>query len=271
MINTPYNYTGSKFLLLDSLIDNFDYSKNIFVDLFTGGGSVFTNIIDKYDIVIINDIIKELVELHKQLIESDDIIIKTKNLCVDKNDKDEYLKLRKSFNDDKNPEKLWALMLSCTNNMLRFNRKFEFNQSFGYRTWNNNTDKKVNNFTQHIRKYKDKIIYLSDHFNNINIEKPSMVYMDPPYLESEAGYNSFYIEEYDEQLYEYCLNLNNNKSSFMISGILGEHKNGKRSKLIDKLISDGYNYKILDYNYEKVARNKNSKNSNEIIIMNYFV
>ena len=31
-------------------------------------------------------------------------------------------------------------------------------------------------------------------------------------------------------------------------------------KLIDDLISDGYKYKILDHDYEKVARNKNSKN-----------
>jgi hypothetical protein len=54
----------------------------------------------------------------------------------------------------------------------------------------------------------------------------------------------------------------------MLSGILGEHKDGKRWELIDRLISDGYNYEILDYNYEKVAVEKNKK-SQEIIIKNY--
>lgn len=38
MIQTPFNYTGSKFKLLDQLLENFDYNKTEFVDVFTGGG-----------------------------------------------------------------------------------------------------------------------------------------------------------------------------------------------------------------------------------------
>jgi len=55
----------------------------------------------------------------------------------------------------------------------------------------------------------------------------------------------------------------------MMSGVLGEHKKGKRSKLIDDLIADGYEYKILDFDYEVVARKKNYKKSQEVIIKNY--
>ena len=54
----------------------------------------------------------------------------------------------------------------------------------------------------------------------------------------------------------------------MLSGILGEHQNGKRWKLIDDLIKI-FRYKILDFDYEGVARKKNIKTSEEIIIMNY--
>ena len=42
-------------------------------------------------------------------------------------------------------------------------------------------------------------------------------------------------------------------------------------EIIYNLIDDGYNYTILDCNYEKVARNKNSKNSQEVLIYNYNV
>lgn len=35
------------------------------------------------------------------------------------------------------------------------------------------------------------------------------------------------------------------------------------------LIADGFNYKILNFDYEGVARNKKSKNSQEILIYNY--
>ena len=47
MIETPFNYTGSKFKLLSQLLPVFDYSKSTFIDVFCGGGSVYTNILDK--------------------------------------------------------------------------------------------------------------------------------------------------------------------------------------------------------------------------------
>ena len=269
MINTPFNYTGSKYKLLDQILPHLDYSKQYFVDLFAGGGSVYTNIVTKYDKILINDIIKELVQIQMQLLKNDDIIEKTKLLCPNKEDKDAFLKLRTSFNENKSPEKLWALMLSSTNNMLRFNKSFGYNQTFGKRSWNPSTTKKVEAYTSHIRNYKEKLIFIPKHFNDIKITKPSMVYIDPPYLETEAGYNNYFSKEDGQLLYEYCKYLDNNGSSFMMSGVMGEHKNGKRSKLIDNLISDGYNYRILDHNYEKVARNKNTKNSKEVIITNY--
>ena len=268
-INTPYNYTGSKFKLLEQILPEMDYTKKYFVDLFTGSFVVGANIVDKYDKILANDIITELIGIHKSLINSDDIVEKTKILCPSKEDKDTFLKLRDSFNEEKSPEKLWALMLSSTNNMMRFSQKLLYNQSFGNRGWNLSIDKKVKEFIKHIRPYKDKIIFISKHFNEIKINKPTMVYIDPPYTESEAGYNSYWKRNDDVLLYNYIKELDNNGSSFMLSGILGEHKKGKRSKLIDDLIADGYRYKILNFDYEGVARVKNYKNSQEIIIMNY--
>lgn len=49
MINTPFNYTGNKFKLLDQILPHMDYSKKYFIDLFAGGGSVYTNVVDKYE------------------------------------------------------------------------------------------------------------------------------------------------------------------------------------------------------------------------------
>jgi len=270
MINTPFNYTGSKFKLLPQILPLFDYSKKYFVDLFAGGGSVWSNVIDKYDKVLVNDIIENLVDIQKQLLlNPTEIITKTKNKIVKKDDKEGYLELRKSYNNDKTSEKLWALMLSCTNNMMRFNKKFEFNQTFGKRSWNDNTTKKLDIYIDHISKYKDKITFISKSFTQIKILKPSMVYLDPPYLESEAGYNAYWSKELDNKLFDYILDLDRTGMSFALSGILGEHKNGKRSKLIDNLIEKGFNYKILDFDYEKVSRSKTKKNSKEILIFNY--
>ena len=48
-VNPPMNYTGSKFKLLEQILPEFDYTKPYFVDLFMGGGSVYTNVVDKYE------------------------------------------------------------------------------------------------------------------------------------------------------------------------------------------------------------------------------
>ena len=269
MINGYLNYTGSKFKLLDQILPELDYSKKYFIDLFTGSFVVGANVVDKYEKIFANDIISELIGIHKELINSDDIINKVKMLCPLKNDFLGFDKLRESFNKEKTPEKLWALILSCNSNMMRFNKSYMFNQTWGKRSWNDNTQKKVDEFVKYIRPYKDKIIFTTLHFEDVEIIKNSMVYIDSPYTGSESGYNSYWSPIDDIKLYDYCKKLDNSGSFFMLSGILGEHRPGKRWELIDKLIEDGYRYKILVFDYEKAAKKKKIKNSNEVIIMNY--
>lgn len=280
MIETPMNYTGSKFKLLEQLLPKFDYSKPYFIDLFTGGGSIYTNVLDRYEKIVANDIITDLINIHKGILESDDIINQTKIICPDKGEKVSFLNLRESYNNNPSANKLWALMLSSTNNMMRFNQKFKYNQTYGERGWNDNTTKKVELYKNHIRKYTDKIKFISKPFDEVNISSEKiMVYIDPPYGRvkenngeigkkqiSEAGYNAFWKQEDDLNLYNYIKMIDEKGSSFMVSGVL-EH-NEKVCWMLDKLISDGFRYELLNYDYNKVSR-KGNKNTKEIIIMNY--
>lgn len=267
MINGYLNYTGSKFKLLEQILPEMDYTKNYFVDLFTGSFVVGANVVEKYNKVLANDIISELVGIHRELLESDDIIEKTKLLCPSKDDgADEFSKLRESFNNEKSPEKLWALILSCNSNFMRFNKSFNFNQTYGKRSWNSNTDKKVKDFVNHIRPYKDKIMFISKHFSEVKISKPSMVYIDPPYSNTEAGYSSYWEKNDDNKLYNYCRDLDSSGSSFMVSGVLTH--DGKGCLLLDNLINDGFRCKELIFDYNKVSK-KGKKETTEVIIMNY--
>ena len=86
-INGVLNHTGSKYKLLEQILPEMDYTKKYFVDLFTGSFVVGANVITKYDKVLGNDIIPELIGIHKGLLESDDIIEKTKLLCPPKENK----------------------------------------------------------------------------------------------------------------------------------------------------------------------------------------
>lgn len=267
MIETPFNYTGSKFKLLEQLLPEFDYTKPYFIDLFTGGGSVYTNVLDRYKKVIANDIISDLIGIHQSLMDSNDIIEKTKSLCPGKGNPDGFMILRNNYNENPTPEGLWALMLSSTNNMMRFNQKFKYNQTYGDRGWNSNTDKKVEIFKNHIRQYKDKIRFTSKPFNEVEVNSNKvMVYADPPYKNTEAGYNAYWKNKDEDNLYDYLKNIDRCGSSFMISGVI-KHNNVE-SVLLNKLISDGYRYKELVFNYNKVSR-IGKKETTEIIVMNY--
>jgi len=279
-IDSVLNYTGSKYKLLDQLLPTFDYSKPYFIDLFSGGGSVYINILDKYEKVLVNDIIKDVIGIHKEIIKDDIIIENTKSICPIKGDKEGFLELRKSYNEYPTSEKLWALILCSTNNMMRFNQQFKYNQTYGDRCWNSSTELKVENMKNHIRAFKDKIKYVSYNFNDIKIENDkNMIYIDPPYgyikqengmigkkQISEAGYNAYYKQEDDVNLYNYIKNINKNGSSFVVSGLL-EH-DGKESWLLSRLIEDGFKYYELEYNYNKVSR-KGDKKSVELIIKNF--
>jgi DNA adenine methylase Dam len=278
-IEPPFSYTGSKFKMLEQLLPHFDYTKSTFVDLFSGGGSVYCNILDKYDRVIVNDIIGDLISIHKALMESDDIIGLTKEYCPNKESQEEFLELRESYNAENAPHKLWALMLSSTNNMIRFNQKFKYNQTFGKRTWNKNTEEKTINFTEHIRKYKRKVKYISKNFFDVAIVENAMYYCDYPYgyttdnvgnmlskQISESGYNAFWKQQDEVNLYEYLHKINNSNASFAISGVL--YHDQKEAWVLSRLIKDGFANEQINYDYNKVSR-KGNKETTEIIIKNY--
>lgn len=279
-INPPFNYSGSKLKLLDQILPLFDYSKDYFIDLFCGGGSVYTNILDKYKKVLINDVLSELIGIHENLNDNaSEFIESVKVLAKTKQNQALYNQLRESFNSEKTPEKLYALMLTCTNNTLRYNQKGIFNQTWGQREFNDSIQKKLDIFVEHIAKYSEKIYYASRNFNEIIPTKPSMVYCDPPYgfcmdengditnsQVSLAGYNRFWYQKNDIELYNYLLKLDKNKHSFMLSGVL-EH-DGKKAWLTNKLMQDKFSYEQLDFNYNGVSR-KGDKQTVEVVIMNY--
>lgn len=275
------NYTGSKFKLLDQILPFFDYSKSNFIDLFVGGGSVFINVLEKYDNIYINDIISDIVDIYHQLSINDDIINKTKIMCLTLKDSQiDYLNIRDDYNKNKSSDKLWSLILSCNSNLIRFNKKGKFNQTWGKRSWNSNTDKKVNLFKDRLRNHKDKIVFNSMNFNLFPLIKNSFYYLDPPYAYtkdskgnmsneqiSEAGYNSFYYKDDDLNLYKYCHKINEIGSTFMISGVL--HHGDKTSWILDKLKCDGFKCIELNYNYDKINKSGLNKKTTEVIIMNY--
>lgn len=273
MINTPFNYTGSKFKLLPQLIPLFDRTKPYFVDLFAGGGSVYTNILPFYQHVWANDIIKDLIGAHKGLLDDTKFVERVKSLVVGKDDQAGYHRLRDVYNAVPTPEGLFALMLCCTNNMMRFNQSFKFNQTFGKRTFNDSTAAKIEAFVAAIKPHRAKLTFTSLSFEEViprNLSKV-FVYADPPYMGTEAGYNAYWADSMEGRLYDYLKNVAKAGGSFALSGIKGGHKDQVESFIITRLIADGFKVHEIQHDYSKVARNKDEKRGQEVLIVNYGV
>lgn len=268
MINPPFNYTGSKYKLLNQILPLFDYSRKFFFDVFLGGGSVAYNVLDKYELVYANDIISELVKIHEGLVfDSESFLEKTKEICSKIIDKSIYYEIRKIFNEHREPECLYALILTCTNNMIRFNNDFEFNQTYGDRNYNISTIKKIKEFLLYLDNRKN-IKFQSKDFGEIKPMNDCFYYLDPPYLNTQAGYNCYWSSENENKLYDFVHEINSStNSSFALSGVF--NYNGKTSELLNKLSSD-FKMIELNHNYDGVSR-IGKKEVSEVLIVNYDV
>jgi site-specific DNA-adenine methylase len=272
MFKSPLNYAGSKHDLMQQLLKHFPSPEtvDVFYDVFAGGLSVSIN--TNYKKTIANDIIKPLIEFYYNLNTAskkdkiDEEILKIKSFSINKESQEEYLKIREEFNKTGDPYQFFALVSSCTNNMMRFNKSFKFNQSFGKRTINDSTVQKLKEYCNTL---KDKDIYFcnftyQDLFKIQPISKNDFVYLDPPYLISEAGYNSYWSRESEESLYNLLDDLDSKEIRFVMSN-LKQHK-GVTNPYLDRIKK--YTIIELDYDYEKVARKKGS-DSVEIIVKNF--
>lgn len=268
-LKPPTNYTGSKDKLMSQLLQHFPLTEDVdlFYDLFAGGLSVSIN--TPYNNIIANDIITPLIQFYQNLknneVESE--IVKILSHKIDKASPEEFSELRARFNITKDPYLFFSLVSSCTNNLMRFNKKTEFNQTFGKRAINDNTIQKVRDYCTVLKSKNIQFTNLT--FTELlKLRSPTVndfVYMDPPYIGTEAGYNAFWSKSLEESLYDTLDELDRNGIRFAFSGV-SIHK-GVENIHINRLSK----YKIieLDYDYEKVARKKNAGRSQEILVINY--
>lgn len=263
MIESPINYMGSKFKLLDKLIPLFPTAVDNFYDIFTGGGSVYLNMIGRYKTVYANDILADLITIHKHLPKQTFLDCAIAYSTPTKESQEDYLKLRTSYNVDGGADKLLALIWSCNSNMMRFNSKFEFNQTWGKRCYNTGTQRKLNNI---IGISFNTVKYYNEHFSYFkDIPTSSFVYLDPPYSNTEAGYNAIWSKKDDDALIDLITYYLDNGILFGISGVVNDKINPIYDFLAtrDEVIIHDFNLDL----YKKIA--KKEKSNSEYYITNY--
>ena len=275
-IKSPLNYTGGKYKLLNQILPLFPEDINTFVDLFTGGCNVAINV--NANRIIANDLCSEVISVYEGIQngtteENIRMIEETINeYSLSKENKEGYLELRSYYNEgNKDWYIFYTLIAYAFNNQIRFNKKGEFNIPFGKDRSDFNPALK-----QKFRDFSDAIHNKNIKFTNYDFRKLSVdklkendfVYLDPPYLITDATYNMGWNEEAEKDLLSLCDRLNEKGIKFAISNVL-EHNGSKNEILIEW--SKKYNINYLNYNYSNCNYHKkdNGHKSIEVLITNY--
>jgi DNA adenine methylase len=294
-IKSPFKYTGRKINILDQILPYFPDLKEhrTFVDVFAGSGDVSINIPEGIDIIW-NDIQAPLISYFEELKNYDDTKVKSSEFIKiilngyedyykqtyfdSESNKDIYYEIRDNYNENKNPFILLLLSYMSFNNMIRFNSKDKFNNSYGYRTFSEDDIIILDKFVEVLKnKY---ISFWSCEFDILidNIisgysesEVKPFLYLDPPYLITSAPYSRYWNEAKEQLLYNKLSELTNKGFRWALSNVL-EH-DGKINKILDGFLlieQDSLRVIEIDKNYNfSSGRKRDKKESKEILVLNY--
>jgi DNA adenine methylase len=277
-LQSPVTYHGSKFRLSKQIVPLFPNKINTFVDLFCGSCTVGLNAIAKK--IIFNDSQTYLIDMYKYLISKDADEIVTEVLSIVDNfdllDKRGFLNLRDVYNQNKLPIHLYALMCYSFNNIIRFNSAGNFNAAFGGlvykgRVFNSDKQKNLKIFIDFLRdvEYNFTNFNFID-FDYIQLNDKDFVYIDPPYLITNAEYNSTWDEKLESELLKICDDLNDRNIKFALSNVI-KHKGRTNNMLIDFINNRKYIVHDLNMQYSNVysKHHTNDNNTVEILLTNY--
>ncbi len=299
------NYTGNKHRLLPDIFNLIEGEIKVFVDLFSGGGSVGLN--SQAKTVYFIDKNPHVIGLLEFLYKSDynkllknifSIIDKYKLTCTYKNGYEYYRKLKskvdnngyKEFNNDgflelrrdynalknkttsKSFEMLYVLMLYSFNNDIRFNSSNEFNLPCGKTDLNKSNVEKLENFVN--SKPGRTFHFLCGDFREDAIKKiilkADVVYADPPYIITTAVYNenNGWNTKDEEDLLELLKERIDSGKKTILSNVLSK-KDRVNTILKDWINSNKYKYKKLDYHYKSASYNKINRDGAEQEVLVY--
>lgn len=296
---SPFFYVGDKYKIIDQLIKVMPEKIGTYIEPFVGGGSSFLNVEAlKYQV---NDIDRNIVELHRNiknysnkenklyedlyyLIDkynltcsflgktvTEEMKKKYKKTYFAKQNKESYLKLREDFNfqEKKDMNKLYLLLIYGFNHMLRFNKNGKFNLPVGNVDYNKNVNNSLKYYLNFMRNKQVKFTSqdYKKFINKLTIDsKRDYIYLDPPYLISSSEYNKLWSEDQEKELYNLLDELNQRGIKFGISNLVN-HK-GKENSILKKWME---NYIVYEVNSNYISRFDNTikEDSREVFVTNY--
>lgn len=293
-IKSPIFYMGNKYDLMNQLMPLFPKSIDTLYDLFGGSAVVSLNVESNKTIYNeLNENVYNLIQLFKNN-NSKDLINHLKgrqiqfnlfdgkiDIRINKENQKEirkkyernYLNFRKYYNETKNIKDLYTLTFYSFCNLLRFNKKSEFNMSFGFRSYTEKYDNRIIDACDTL-KNKNIIFKNENAFNILQdtiFNKDDFIYLDPPYSNTTAIYNEkrafggWTIED-DCKLFDILEELNKKGIKWGLSNVF-RNKGIENKHLIEWCDKNKWNVNHLNKNYASLG--KGNAKSDEVFICNY--
>lgn len=229
-IQPVIKWTGSKRYLAQDILSHFPKEINTYYEPCVGGGSIIRQLLEsdiKVEKYVCSDINQYLIELWNLIKNNPNKLIKTyTTMWNEMNEEDDiqfrksyYLKVRNNFNKLHNATDFLFLSRTCTNGLIRFNSKGEFNTSY-HLTRKGIEPKKL---AKIIKDWSDclnknNVEFICCDYRDIQPKENDFMYLDPPYTNTDSMYfGELKLEEFFTYLKElqcnYILSFNGKRTN----------------------------------------------------------
>lgn len=194
-------WSGSKRSQAKQIVGHFPNVIDTYYEPFVGGGSILYELMTdssrQINNFICSDINKDLINLWLEIKDNKDHLISTyramwEELNKDDNPKrrnDYYLSIRKRFNEERNPTDFIFLNRTCTNGLIRYNGKGEFNTSFHFSRTGivpETLNQILTIWSDLLKKHNVQFIHRS--YAELHTQAGDLLYCDPPYFATKGMY-----------------------------------------------------------------------------------
>ena len=283
-MKSPFNWVGNKYKymeIINTLVKNKKY--NDVVDCFMGSGNILFNLECNANRFIGNDKVKLLPNIYDRIRIKDDFNMNQIEIILNQwnrfSSKEDYYNFREYWNNKYKNNRFndsfiyeTALLLKmCSNSMVRFNSKEEFNQGFrglGKKTeFFTDTMKKIiidglNDL--HIELNKNNYEFTIEDILNIYPDENDLLILDPPYILRDDMYSMDFSKKHND----YLINLlDENKCDFIYFNYL--ERDGVIYNELNDIINKNNHYVIELSNKTGSGQNrKGIKDIKEVLVTN---
>ncbi len=304
LIKSPINYTGNKYQILNQILPKMNTKNKKVIDLCSGGATVGINLIDAKEVTLIEKN-QKVTSLLKYLgTENFDSLIKRNEKIINKYklsnsnkygtkyyqqyrdgnnglknyNKSGFEELRATYNNRKNKytkiaiHELYILMVYGFNNEMRFNKFGNFNIPCGKTDFNKNNYIKLKEFNERYDSNK-YVIKNIDIFSEEALEiycEADVIYVDPPYLITLAGYNEsdgWNIIEEEKLLGLILILAKQNKHIFLSNVLESDNKENKILMEWCKKNKDIITIHEIEKHYKSSSYNKKVRGKNREVLI----